>query len=509
MRLVALVCLLSLAQVVVAEDSIQRSPKEWQEIALADLNAVHDAIVRGHPGAIDELNPNFKIWMEDGFSKAKTLVSEVDSYGGVVDVVRYYVTGFRDGHLGYSDDASGKLAPDLNMRVSGWSVEHTPHGYTVVATVNGSGQPVPPLGSTLLQCDGQQPGDLIKERVAPFVDRRNPEAPCNVAALAMGELKSLQLKQCAFKTIGGSELTLPVDYRFLGPGDWAALIEGCNQRKHRDNGFTFQHGTLWIRAANFSLNSDQAKALQRMLRQLRQLRGVRVLVFDVRGNGGGDSGVGGKIFEAATGGLKFDTSNLKQLPQVYAEWRVSEFSLKAADSYVTGKQATYGARSAQVVEAQAFRDELARDQRSGAVWHRQWVDGLDGYLVDRAEMARRHGHLRRYHGPVVLLTDERCASACLDFADLVHILPGSIQVGQTTSSDTLYIHVGFFEMPSGNHLTMPLKVWRNRLRGDSVPWVPDEPIAGNLEDDRAVESAVKAIVARRFGASQTLEKGSD
>jgi hypothetical protein len=99
------------------------------------------------------------------------------------------------------------------------------------------------------------------------------------------------------------------------------------------------------------------------------------------------------------------------------------------------------------------------------------------------------------HGTVALFTDHNCASACLDFADQVRSVPGSVHLGQTTSADALYIDGGArVRLPSGNVLVLPLKVWRNRLRGNNEPWVPQVPLAVDMRDDGAVRQPVLAAL---------------
>jgi len=115
--------------------------------------------------------------------------------------------------------------------------------------------------------------------------------------------------------------------------------------------------------------------------------------------------------------------------------------------------------------------------------------------MTREELARRHAKLRRFHGPVAVLTDDACASACLDFVDLVRVVPGALHLGATTSADSLYIDVGVVRAPSGNRLFMPLKVWRNRLRGNNEPYVPDVAFDGELDDDDAVRRWAGSVLA--------------
>ena len=47
----------------------------------------------------------------------------------------------------------------------------------------------------------------------------------------------------------------------------------------------------------------------------RKYRSVKLIVFDARKNGGGDSSVGERIFDAATGGLEYDRTGIERLPQ--------------------------------------------------------------------------------------------------------------------------------------------------------------------------------------------------
>ncbi|KRB82070.1 hypothetical protein ASE26_14330 [Duganella sp. Root198D2] len=59
-------------------------------------------------------------------------------------------------------------------------------------------------------------------------------------------------------------------------------------------------------------------------------------------------------------------------------------------------------------------------------------------------------------------------SACLDLVDSVRLILGAIQLEQATSSDTLYLEQVPVTLSSGNLLFMPMKVWRNRVRGEST-----------------------------------------
>lgn len=114
--------------------------------------------------------------------------------------------------------------------------------------------------------------------------------------------------------------------------------------------------------------------------------------------------------------------------------------------------------------------------------------------LTKAEIAARHGRLRRFDGVVAVVTDGNCASACLDFVDQVRLIPGAVQLGHTTASDTVYLEQAPVTLPSGNLLFMPMKVWRNRVRGDGESLVPDIALNVDMDNDDAVRSAALAAL---------------
>jgi hypothetical protein len=153
-------------------------------------------------------------------------------------------------------------------------------------------------------------------------------------------------------------------------------------------------------------------------------------------------------------------------------------------------------RSPRLDRALAFWEGLRRAQATGQQWYEQWEGPQWGYRVDRHEIIRRHGRLKRFSGRVILITDRHCASACLDFADLVRLVPGALHAGKTTSADAVYIDMGSVRMPSGNLLFMPLKVWRNRVRGNE-PLVPGVSFDCDMDDNDCVQRKTLALLATK------------
>jgi len=461
----------------------------WQAMARSDLAAVQALVLSTHPGSIDDGNPAFRDWMTTGYQQALALIPKVVTYDTAMSAVRFYVTGFLDGHFGYSDNARRRDYPIL---INGWRLRKEKGHYVVTAVAKEWASPLPQQGARLIACDGRAPALLIKEFVAPYVDRR--DFPAVTDSLA-GRLMTLplageELKRCRFEAPDGKITDLDIRYAAVNSRQYFQIIMQNREQPRRVNEFTLDNGVLWIRAANFNVNEDGAEALASMLTALSAARDVRQIIFDSRGNAGGDSGVGDRLFEAATGGLEFDRSDMAALPRTYAQWRVSDTAIATAERTQAHLVRLYGAKSTQAQEAAerlaAFRSARAAGQ--------PWVEQEGGQRLTRDDIARRHGHLRRFQGGIALITDSNCVSACLDFADLIRQVPGAVHLGQATSGDAVYIDVGYAELPSKNLLFLPLKVWRNRLRGNNEALVPDIALDVDMDDDAAVQAAARAAL---------------
>jgi hypothetical protein len=486
-----LAILASLAMFATCAISATPVTERWQAMARVDLDAMHARIVEGHPGVIDPANPDFNTWVEQGYEQAKTYLPYVVSYDTAIAVMRYYSAGFEDGHLVYSDD----IREDFPIFITGWRISWKDGQYRVAVALPDWSVPLPPVGAVWMGCDGLSAEEVMQTKIAPFSDRRVDEESrnrrVNVSWLQLPVVENL--RECTFQTAAGETLQLPVTYRPISTKQFFDTVSQItDQGKRSANAFEVSDDVLWVRVGNFKLREGSADrlALETMLADLAKLRDIRAIVFDSRGNRGGDSSIGDHIFEAASGGLEFDQTNLDSLPRYYAQWRVSEYLVQFLNLIIEDNKQLYGADSLRVAEDIAFRDKVLAAKASGQAW----VEQDAGRTITRDAVVARHGRLRRFNAKVALLTDSNCVSACLDFADIVLQVPGVVHAGQTTGADSVYMVGSHSEMPSGNKFVMPVKVWRNRTRGNNQALVPDVPL--DLEND---EAAVRLAVINALG----------
>ena len=483
----------------------------WQKLAQEDLDAIHATIRSAHPGAIDGQNPTFNTWVKDGYREAMKSVPSAVDYESFISVVRIYTTGFRDGHLAYSDD---RRSDDDAVSVDGWMVNLVDGKYVVSFTAANWPIALPQRGSEWLGCDGQIPAQLIETHVAPFINRQvGPSFDALRASnFWMRFLPGMELHGCTFRDHTGRAQELPVGYLSLKTEAFFDLAGKADSVQHSSN--CSRHNTmqrlgdvLWVHAANFNFQEgcNDAQELDALLKSLSNVNHVHTIVFDARGNGGGDSSIGDRIFDAATGGLDFDRNDLEKLPWTFAQWRVSDLLVETAKRTAERKASLYGAESAQAKDAQKFLASVEQAKAKGE----PWVEQSGGHRVTAADIAARHGKLKRFDGTIAIVTDGNCASACLDFVDDVKQVPHAVQLGKTTGADSVYIDVGSRNLPSGNHMVIPLKVWRNRLRANNQAYVPDVPLNVDMHDDDAVRTATLAALNARDAAHNADVRAPD
>jgi hypothetical protein len=463
---------------------------DWPARAARELDAVRQAIAEAHPGPIDDRNPAFGEWFEAGYLEARALLPRVDGADAMLALVRRYTSGFRDGHVRVLEAQRGEHFPRVNGIALRW------RGDAVVVSARAADWPVPlpPPGARLIECDGIEAAALLRGTFATWVDRRSGEAVDAELARAFVDhpLPGDEPKRCRFALPPGaaeSEASFELRYREVDPAERLRLLQASGAPRRRANGQRLvEPGVLWVQTANFLLqDAVQARALDATLDALRNVTGVHTIVFDLRGNGGGNTSVGASLFDAATGGLRLQRPgafSTRTLP--HALWRVSALAIQTARSHVEDATRLYGPDSDAMRRASGLLDQLQRARDAGQPWVRQ----RGAELLDREALVARGATLWRFTGTLAVVTDAYCASACFEFADLVRRLPGARHLGRTTSADTRYGDVGFATLPSGHRLMVPLKVMRDRGRIDNEPLVPDVPLNGDIDDDAVTIPAV-------------------
>ncbi|MFC5474873.1 S41 family peptidase [Paraherbaspirillum soli] len=446
---------------------------DWSAVARQDLDFAHQTIIDAHPGAIDHENPNFKQWLWFGYRHASTLAARAKSREQALAALRYYSVGFKDGHLLVYDPQPSEL-----RRWAGWLVDMRGGDVVVVHAAQDWPVATPPLGARLLSCDQQSVRKILLRDMAPYIDRRvNLEATwSDLARFLTLDLSSIPIagrklyRSCVAESADGARHIYSMlwqDGPALCPDVYAAQAPSPQI-------IGLGEGRYWIHVTQFRPDQAQYQAWRQMLEQVRMLRDAKLVVFDTRGNKGGNSALGQELLGALLGhGRRPDGPQ----QQAIALWRVSPIAVAATGERMRDVEHAYGEHSATFKSAARLHDDLQQALANQQPWVEQ---------SDVPETSPPPQPVQPFAGKLVLLTDSRCASACLDFADCVLSVPGALHVGLPTSADSVYLDVALVDLPSGLKMMLPLKVWRDRARRNNQPLIPNYRFQGNIDDTQAL-----------------------
>jgi hypothetical protein len=452
----------------------------WQALLRADLAFVTRTLETRYIYAVYPGGAAWREVFEPARQRAEDAVATIKDFAGYRAVLSRYVSSFRDPHL--------RLVAAIQPARHQWPsyIARYAAGRYEVAV---SRLPTVPVGAEITACDGRPlhawvdvladleveiPGtEATRTALAPrvFVDAGNPFYARPV--------------RC---TIGGVETTL--EWSSTAADRWAALAGPRADFADVPTGLgAFGARGAWIRMPAMSPRTlAEADAYRAVIAQAPALRDRDVIVFDVRGNGGGAYNWFAAILHALYG-------------RDYASYHARErlriqpvFVAGTIDGPPTGP-AKAEAKPSAARPADPFGTPEDEDLTRVITDIRQ-VRMPEGGEVTVLGAARESLRTRRAGRPppnpvrarVLVLTDPGCASACLSFVDEMRQFPGVLQVGLDTTVDRRSGSSLPYPLPGGTAtLLVPSMVREHRARGENVPWVPTARFAGDIADTAAVQ----------------------
>ncbi len=459
---------------------------DWQKLLINDAQAMHNELLDSHPGIYDNLNPEFLKTLDTGFEKVKSRAKIVKDYGGYKWALREYSSSFNDGHLGIGFNNNFKT----DDKWPGFLIKYDGGKY-IVGAGDKADKSIPANGSELISCDGKSAEKIAYERQGQFRGRWFLESQkSDFADYVMGDFGNpfvKTLRKCVFKQ-GSKQKSYNLQWRIFG-NDLLnkKLILLHPSQKLKFSLEALPDGGVWFRWPAFNGNSDSeaSKELKPMLEAVQknptELQNAKYIVFDVRGNGGGSS-MWSYEFAYAIWGKDFVKQQAPSETKS-VDWRVSDKNIASLEEGLQDYKANNGS------------DEAIK-------WFERSINGMraakakdEEYFIDKNDEEESKDAIKKdaqqlFKGKAFILTDYTCASACLDAVDLYKSL-GVKQIGSVTSADTLYMDARSQQLPSGYaSISIPMKVYRGRARGNNVPQIPDIPLK-DVNDDAEILSAIK------------------
>ena len=459
--------------------------RDWGAALRTDATALHDDIAANHPGPVNPADPGFEARNDAQLALALKRAATAKTFADYFYAMRHYVASFNDAHLNFG--VFGNTPEDY--RWPGFLTRYDDDGRQRVFARAAWG-PVP-IGAALVGCDGKSADEVSANILGSIVGRWNLLSQRRQFGFMLFSNETdpyvMHPARCTFE-VQGRKRTVTLDWR---PTTFDALFAKMpHEQLSRTNGMrTLPDGTRWLTLYSFNGDpgSDAGKQLTSLLKMLdtqgAAVRSAPAIVLDLRGNGGGSSDwsvqIAKRIWgEGALAALPADNENVT--------WRASPANLETIRSAFEQRTKNGGVSSEE------------------GQWFERVIAGLEGAISakkavweqpDDPEPAKAASNLPRYklRGPVYLVTDSSCVSACLDAVDLWRAL-GAIHVGQETSADTLYMEIRRDELPSKvGSISIPMKVYAGRKRGSNEPVVPQHVFHGDIRDTAALQAWIALL----------------
>ena len=484
MRLVfvfaALQFLSVLANVAASEE--QKSP--WADIALADIDAIYRLIKDNHPGPVDEQNPAYRRNMESNYQKARNVAKDVRNYDGYYFAVKYFADSFNDGHVSLRDTVAKKRYawPEFAVVLVG-------KDFLVQRAESTSDEKYPQVGDRVLACDERKPDDMLQEDIKKYygVDGLVAEDVMDSPRLFIdyGNPFIERPKECQFSR-DGETFSAALNWKSISSEKMETIRKQLTGLNRPDYALTeFGENAYWITLPSFQTSKENTAKLKGLIKTIgakaESLQNADTIVFDMRGNTGGNSSWGDQILKALWGSEIFDHAGRGWS---YIDWRVSEDNIAANNYFADLYLGVDGEEGRRVKYFRGIATALQKEKDAGNTFYR--ITNTTPTKDQKPESPEAR---------IFLLTNYTCFSACLDFADTVRSIPGATHIGSPTRADAIYIDNWAAPLPSGlARLSYSMKVYRGRIRGHNEPYVPHIAYEGSDWSTPALQLWVSSLI---------------
>lgn len=472
-----------------------KTPEAWRAAAIGDVEFIDRTLRDNTPIGLVRAVAPIDSNLARGVRVAGERAQRVTSKGGYYHTIVTLGRSIGDPHANvgvYQSFNIGLALPDMwwaGLRVS---VEDSVTRVSYVAPSDSSNWKI---GDEIVSCDAASLETLAARTVLPFYEPLAGDSRARQRANIPRVFISYENpfidrpQRCRKRT--GEEA--PLAWRVRTDEDLRRLPPTApTTSTSMPMGLTWPaNDVAWIRVPTFSGDSlttariiDLASVMKR---DIERIRNARVIVFDVRGNGGGNSANGSRLVR------ELWTSDMRSrygapLEPVEIAWRASADNLAHWRQYAEEMTARGATGKDNAATGRAVVKGLAQ-----AIEHHDslWTTHNRGINPAATRDPSRVARPSLFPANVALLSDGTCASACLDFADEVLSMPGTMLLGADTGADGLLMEIRAAPLPSGlMSIAVPMKARVNRKRGYLERYKADVTFDGPWTDDAVVQWVV-------------------
>ena len=457
----------------------------WAQITQEDLQAIHDDLKANCPGALDKSNPSFRTWLETGLKQGFARAKLATTYSDYYFTLREYTNGFHDEHIIPNAQWNDRITA---IRYPGFLTQYRHHHF-YITNVKNTLQPKNYIGAELLSCGNESLHDRMINQVLAYWGNPNLSADwIHYAGFLMVAFPHMndQPKSCRVLYLGKvHEITL--HWQPLVSQDVNQLIRTIPYPSTPPFSIRpFMTSGLWISVPFFYFNHRpiHLNAMKTIIKKINQQQEASPVVFDLRGNFGGNSSWGTRMLVALYGADTIRKLVRCPLLKTYTMWRVSPHNLHVLqNNYLPMLARNQGEKSQQYMIYQRITEAMQVAYQQQKKWLRNRIDLATATAqCDAIQLPKRH------FPKVYLVTDGRCSSSCLTFVSQALRLPHVIQVGMPTSAMTNYAEVATIGLSNQfTELHYPMKLTVNRGFASNQPFIPSWQYEGNINDTAGLQ----------------------
>jgi hypothetical protein len=449
---------------------------DWTKIARQDMKFAAETIRDHHAGAVageSSVTAPLALGSDLGMVEAAKVRTEQD----YLRMMKRFVSAFGDPHVEI----------DLHMAVRGWTglvADHVDGRYQVIWSEPNWPTALPPAGSGVQMCGDVWIGTYLQTQVAPFTDH-SAEYPNTSSHLARELMFDLGLgwtpAQCVFTLPDGSRKRFALPLQSVSK-ERLHTVQRRYQAQAKPIGITkLGSDSHWLGMPDFD-GKKSAVAYEALYRQLETLPKSGWLIFDLRGNGGGDSSCGNRALRALFG----------------AEYAERLGDAGGLEKYMIASQATVDQLKYYINTAvsSAVKAESESD-----------LAKVEAAIHAGDKMAKVGGEANtdllaassnpRPHGPrIAAVIDRGCFSSGMNFLQQLKAIDDTVVLGEPTIGYSPFGEITRFDLPSGHgSLYLPAALFKT-TQATREPFVPDLPFPGNMADDDALTRWVNSTLSR-------------
>ena len=457
----------------------------WRETAQKDLVAAREIMATKFIVALNSPGAEWQRTLDGAMRVAERDLARVRDAASYQSVLKSFVSTFDDAHVRARFKPSRVLAQEW----PGFLVRYVGGQFRVVESDRRDVR----VGTAVTGCD-RKPIDQVLTEIIPYEQvRRHLELEATRSALArilfvdaIGSLRP-RPSQCR---IGGFDVALT--WQPIAADRLAKLNAAHGAYSNADASITaFGGNGAWVRMGTFGPNGDAARQFAAIIDRAPALREKDVIVFDVRGNGGGSYNWFMGLLDALYG---------EPYADYYARARLQFANVMSGDlgSGRGGGGRRGAGRGGPPPDAPRTPPDRGLGDLNSRTTNRTGANGATLRVIaapDPKAAPTGPPPPNPVRSKVFVLTDNGCASACISFVDEMRRFPGVLQIGRDTYVDSRPGSPMNFDLPSGEaSISVPSMVREVRERGDNFAWQPDVYFDGDIANTDAVREWVLKVL---------------